>query len=304
MNKVNKILIIVMILIIFALAIAYTVISMNLAKSIFMPDVLTLKKEEAWEKEHNLWGEYDSYEKVNYKVKGYENYVINAQLVKAKGESNKYVIISHGFRSNRNGAVKYVDVYRNLGYNCIIYDVRGHGENEKSVVTLGNIESKDLMKLIEDTYSRYGKDIYLGLHGESMGSSITLSALGENPKVKFAVVDCGFTNLYQLMKDLYDQNNVGVIIHGVNAVAKYKYGYDMKDTNAIKSLETNNVPICFIHGKEDTFITPENSSKMIEVNKSQDELHLIEGSVHANSREVLGVEGYQKIVGEFLYKVK
>ncbi len=48
----------------------------------------------------------------------------------------KFVIISHGYTYNRHGSMKYASILRRLGYNCVIYDDRRHGENEKTVTTL------------------------------------------------------------------------------------------------------------------------------------------------------------------------
>ena len=129
---------------------------LGLASQIATPEVSTLDKEISWEKEHGLWGNYDSYEKEEYTVKGYKDYELHVTLVKNPVETDKYVIISHGFKSNRYGAVKYVDTYMDLGFNCIIYDLRDHGENAKTALSLGQFESEDLEKLIEDSYNRYG----------------------------------------------------------------------------------------------------------------------------------------------------
>lgn len=272
---------------------------LGLASQIATPEVSTLDKEISWEKEHGLWGNYDSYEKEEYTVKGYKDYELHVTLVKNPVETDKYVIISHGFKSNRYGAVKYVDSYMDLGFNCIIYDLRDHGENEKTALSLGQFESEDLEKLIENSYSRYG-NIKLGLHGESMGAATSLMVLAKKPKVDFVVADCGFSNLYDLLHAAYDVAKVGTVLPSVNIAMKLRYGYDMKKTSPKDALIGNEIPICFIHGEADTFILPENS----EVNKAAtagySELHLVPDAAHARSREVLGEAEYRSIISNFL----
>ena len=272
---------------------------LGLASQIATPEVSTLDKEISWEKEHGLWGNYDSYEKEEYTVKGYKDYELHVTLVKNPVETDKYVIISHGFKSNRYGAVKYVDSYMDLGFNCIIYDLRDHGDNEKTALSLGQFESEDLEKLIEDSYSRYG-NIKLGLHGESMGAATSLMVLAKKPKVDFVVADCGFSNLYDLLHAAYDVAKVGTVLPSVNIAMKLRYGYDMKKTSPKDALIGNEIPICFIHGEADTFILPENS----EVNKAAtagySELHLVPDAAHARSREVLGEAEYRSIISNFL----
>ena len=272
---------------------------LGLASQIATPEVSTLDKEISWEKEHELWGNYDSYEKEEYTVKGYKDYELHVTLVKNPVETNKYVIISHGFKSNRYGAVKYVDSYMDLGFNCIIYDLRDHGENKKTTLSLGQFESEDLEKLIEDSYSRYG-NIKLGLHGESMGAATSLMVLAKKPKVDFVVADCGFSNLYDLLHAAYDVAKVGTVLPSVNIAMKLRYGYDMKKTSPKDALVGNEIPICFIHGEADTFILPENSQVNKAATAGYSELHLVPDAAHARSREVLGEAEYRSIISNFL----
>lgn len=275
---------------------------LGLASQIATPEVSTLDKEISWEKEHGLWGNYDSYEKEEYTVKGYKDYELHVTLVKNPVETDKYVIISHGFKSNRYGAVKYVDTYIDLGFNCIIYDLRDHGENEKTALSLGQFESEDLEKLIEDSYKRYG-NIKLGLHGESMGAATSLMVLAKKPKVDFVVADCGFSNLYDLLHAAYDVAKVGTVLPSVNIAMKLRYGYDMKKTSPKDALVGNEIPVCFIHGEADTFILPENSQVNKAATAGYSELHLVPNAAHAQSREVLGEAEYRGIIGDFLNNI-
>lgn len=294
--------IIALVLVILAL-LAYLAFSFNLAKSIVKPDGLSLEEERQWIIDHDLLGDFDNYDKEDYQIKSYQDYTINAQFLKStESDSKKYVIITHGFRSNRNGSIKYVDVYRKMGYNIIIYDVRGHGLNEKTAVNLGNLESEDLNLIIKDTYDRFGQDIYLGLHGESMGSATSLSVLAKKPKLQFVVADCGFTNLYDLINGAYKDNHVGFLVYGVSAMTKLFYGVDMKATSPIDALDDNQIPVLFIHGQNDSFIKPDNSQKLYDRNPSRDELYLVPMAEHASSRETLGLEAYGQMIEDFLAK--
>ena len=295
----KKIIIGIVIVIVLVAIVWYCRFILGLASQIATPEVSTLDKEISWEKEHGLWGDYDSYEKEEYTVKAYKDYELHVTLVKNPVETNKYVIISHGFKSNRYGAVKYVDSYMDLGFNCIIYDLRDHGENKKTTLSLGQFESEDLEKLIEDSYSRYG-NIKLGLHGESMGAATSLMVLAKKPKVDFVVADCGFSNLYDLLHAAYDVAKVGTVLPSVNIAMKLRYGYDMKKTSPKDALVGNEIPICFIHGEADTFILPENSQVNKAATAGYSELHLVPDAAHARSREVLGEAEYRSIISNFL----
>ena len=281
------------------------VFSVRMAKVLSFPRGLTLEEEKNWAVTNNVWGNLEQYNTEKYTVKGMNDYTIHCEFVSSEETENtkKYVIISHGYNSNRYGAAKYAPVYLSLGYSCIIYDLRGHGENEKAVCTIGNYESQDLIEIINDTYSRYGSDIELGLHGESMGSSTSLSALAYKPKVDFVVADCGFANLYELIGKQFKNNHVAFTEPIVDLFTRIIYGWNMKDTHAIDALSDNTVPICFIHGGDDTFITPDNSEKMNAATKGYSELHIVDNAEHAQSRAVLGEQAYKDIVESFLNEI-
>lgn len=293
--------------------------SFYLAGLIAEPHGNTLDEEEAWEREHGLWEDFDQLPQESYTVQSVGadgngaigadaaddgSYTIHCTYIPAAQKSDRYVIISHGFRANRYGSVKYVSAYRDLGFNCIIYDVRAHGEDTPTTCTLGQYESRDLLALIDDAYTRYGNAILLGLHGESMGSAISLSALAYQPRVAFVVADCGFANLYDLLKSGYDQMHLGWLIGPVNVATQARYGFNLRNTSPVGALAGNEVPLCIIHGADDPYITPDNADRLAAATAGYVEVHKVDRAGHAESREVLGREGYEQIIMGFLATAK
>ncbi len=288
------------------IAVAVGVFCAYMSRTLSIPKGrMTLDGEREWAKSHGVWGDLEKYDVEDYTVEGKDGYLLHCAFVSDSETKagDKYVIISHGYTSNRYGAAKYVPIYIELGYNCVIYDLRGHGENDLTVCTIGNYESQDLLKLIDDTYGRYGDDICLGLHGESMGSSTTLSALGEGANVRFAVADCGFTNLYELIGTGFKANHIAFLEPLVDLDNRLFYGWSMKDTHAIDLVGNTSVPVCFIHGADDTFITPDNSERLKDACGGYTEIHIVDGAGHAQSREILGRSAYKKIVSDFLANI-
>ena len=149
----------------------------------------TLAEARKWQEDHYDISWYDSLQKEEYVVEGFEGYALHTVLCKNPVQSGKYVILTHGYSDNRFGSLKYMKIYLDRGYHCIIYDLRGHGENEKTWTSYGVREGRDLVRLIEDTRKRYDTIEVLGLHGESLGGASTVSALGHTQDVDFAVVN-------------------------------------------------------------------------------------------------------------------
>lgn len=257
-----------------------------------------------WQKDHYDISYFDDVSTEKYIVKGYEDYDLHVMFCRSNKESNKYVIISHGHTDNMYGDLKYMKMYLDMGYHCIIYDLRDHGMNKRDLCTYGIKESKDLLKIIEDTYRRYGDNIYLGLHGESLGAATILTTLGLTQDVKFVVADCGFSNLKDVLRQGISSMHIPSIMTDITSLmAKINYGYSFDEMRPIDALKDNHVPILFIHGKNDTFILPANSEDMSKETKGISELLEVERAGHAES-VLTDPQLYKKKVLEFLNKTK
>ena len=244
----------------------------------------TLEEALEWQRGHYDISFADDLETFTYTVDGYEGYTLHAQFFKNPQPSGKYIILTHGYTDNRYGNLKYMKMYLDRGYNCVIYDLRGHGENEPAPCTYGILEAKDLLAMIKDTRERFGEDIVLGLHGESLGAATTATVMQYHPRVDFAVADCGFADIENVLKGAVAYNHLPTWFTDVASVFfKLKYGYSYNQMRPVDSLAGNHVPFLFIHGAEDTFILPSNSARMSEATSGYSELHLISGAKHASS---------------------
>ncbi len=278
--------------------------SMVLASVIVHGKRQTLADAYIWQQTHYDISWFEKIEKQAYTVLSYDGYMLHVMLCKNPEPSDKYVILTHGYTDNRYGSLKYMQIYLDRGYNCIIYDLRGHGENERTWCTYGLREGKDLYQLIRDTYVRYGKDIFLGLHGESLGSAAAIYSLKYQQDVKFAVADCGFSDIYNVLEGSVKHYHLPAeTLMFASAAAKVRYGFSFKEARPVDALKKNQVPVCFIHGEEDKFIPPVNSTRMLQETGGYKELHLIPKAAHANS-VLTDRTLYTEVVGHFLDRIE
>ena len=274
----------------------------------------TLQEAFAWQSEHYDTGFYETLEKENYLVSSFDGYELHVQLCRCPQPSEKYIILSHGYTDNRYGSLKYMRIYLDRGYNCIIYDLRGHGENQPHICTYSLLEGKDLYELIKDTRERYPALETLGLHGESLGASATVSSLGyqiwaradhiQTDYVDFAVADCGFADIENVLKGAIKSAHLPAFLVAVSSAgSKVRYGFSFSQMRPIEMLPGNKVPLLFIHGENDTFILPENSRRMAEATGGYSEVRLVPQARHADSVLTDPVL-YRKYVYDFLDEIR
>lgn len=256
-----------------------------------------------WQSDHYDTSFYQLLQKTDYTVTGADGYTLHVQLLKNPEPTDRYIILSHGYTDNRFGSLKYVKMYLDLGFNCVLYDLRGHGENEPAFTTYGTLESRDLKALIEDTRARYPELTQLGLHGESLGAATTITVLKYEPQVDFAVADCGFSDIENVLREGYKNAHVpGFLFDLADLGSRIRYHYALKTMRPIDSLDENRIPILFIHGADDTLILPKNSQNMAERTRGPYEVRLIPGAGHAESI-LTDPEAYREYVNAFLQTI-
>lgn len=310
------------------MALAFIIpVSYILAKYVSEPHTISYQDAYDTEKEKGFLEGYDSLEKEEIVIPSFDGYELHGEVILREGlkesevveesdgrngsdgshgagSKERFVILTHGYTYNRLGSVKYMNLYRKMGYSCIQYDLRGHGANAKCPVTMGLKESRDLLAVIDWVHERYGENIILGLHGESMGSASQTLALREKPRVDFVVNDCGFAELTEVLRGQLAQrfHLPAFLVSTASILNKIYYKYSYQEVRPVDALKENQVPICFMHGREDTFIPYQHSELMAETTKGYQEVHLYEDADHALSFEKHPKE-YEENLKAFLEKV-
>lgn len=248
--------------------------------------------------------QYEKLAKEDYVIDSFDGYRLHCTFVPGQNHK-KIVILTHGRGYTFWGCIKYLMMFHTLGYCAIFYDNRGHGRNQKHVVTMGYLEKHDLLTVIEDTKRRYGSDCFIGLHGESMGSAISLLALAYTSSIRFVISDCGYSDLTFFYRMLVTSKVRGFrwLVLLCNPLNKLLFGYYLSSVKPMDSLYQNQVPICFIHGAKDKLVDCCNAKRMYDANLGYKELHIFYEAHHADSYRSDPLR-YQAILEQFLYKVE
>ncbi len=263
----------------------------------------TMEESWQWQMEHVPGARaFQRSEFKDYIVKSYDGYELHAAEVLAEEETDRWMIMAHGYTDTRYGMLKYIQFFHRLGFHCVCYDERGHGENRAYPCSYGIREAKDLMEVLSDLYRRKGEGIRVGLLGESLGAATVMTALKYKPKVEFAVDDCGFVEIVPILKAGIKKAGLpSWMVYPASLMGKLRYGVNFTAARPIDSLTENTVPMLIMHGEEDNFIFPSHSERAKETTKGYVELHLIPGAGHAGSA-IVAPETYLKILQDFLEK--
>lgn len=262
--------------------------------------------------ENNLFDEalYNSASKEDITLKSFDGLNLTSTLIMNENPTNKFIVLVHGVSICYVGSLKYFDIFYRNGFNVLIVNQRRHGKSEGKYSTYGFYEKYDVNTWIEYLKSRFGNDIILGLHGESMGAGTVMETIPLNDSIKFVIEDCGYSNFHELIgfqiTHAYKNRLVRKILRPslifANFFMKTKAKFSMKKIVPIDIVASTSLPMMFIHGKEDYFVPWYMAVDLYKAKtKGYKELYLVEGAKHAEALEVNKIL-YEKKIMTFIEK--
>lgn len=200
-------------------------------------------------------------------------------------EDNRYMILVHGISSDKTLMYERAYEFDKLGYNLLIIDQRSAGDSEGQYCTYGFKESQDLQIWINYLCQKYA-DVKICLYGISMGAAtIMMASAYELPEnVKCLIEDCGYSSLkeelaYIIRKD-YKLALPGPVLNIIEKKMKERFGMSFDDISPKNILESNEIPILFIHGEKDEVVPFDMAKICYNHNKGIKKYYAVEDAGH------------------------
>ena len=223
-----------------------------------------------------------------------------------KNQSDKVVIIMHGFGSDWIEMDGYAKMFYKRNFNVLAVSARAHGESEGDMVGMGWLDRLDLLRWIEFANEKV-PNARIVLFGVSMGASAVCMSLGEKMQgnVVCAIEDCGFDNVFKEICYVYRKKlkfTSTLLFKIFYKWTKRARGFDLKKGDAVKALKKAKTPVLFIHGGDDTFVPTQMVYNLYEALGITDKrLYICEGATHAKSFQTDEAR-YEMKVDKFLTK--
>ncbi len=221
-------------------------------------------------------------------ISGYDNTKLVGMYLpheNAKGT----IILFHGYRSPdyRDYSCVY-EHYYNMGYSLLSVFQRAHGESGGSYICFGVKERYDCRDWARYVRDRFGKEHDIFMSGVSMGCTTVLMATGlELPdNVRAITADCGFTSPHEEFKEIL-KNRIHLPEHPFMDVAdffcKLMAGFGFREYSTLDAMESNSIPILFIHGEKDSFVPTRFSYENYAACKAEKKLISVPDAAHGMS---------------------
>ena len=218
----------------------------------------------------------------------------------------KTIILIHGLYQNRSMCLNYVNIYKQLGFNVLLIDLRGHGESD-GIITWGQTEIRDIDMWCD--YLRNTKQQELiGIHGISLGGAFALlhSGLSVHP-ADFYIEDSSYSDLKGLyynhlhsMIQLPNDSKILDILWIYSQVCMYWHtGSTLDKLAPLKAVAHSTSPTLFLHGSADTLIPPNTLQELYDNCRATKSMHMFKDSTHAQAISNCPNE-YFNVIKDFL----
>ncbi len=279
-------------------------VSLLLASKVIYPQRFGFEETFNLEKENGKINEreYLTWEKEQVWIASRYGYSLHGYYFPMPG-SQKTIILSHGITFTLFGSVKYMHIFRDLKFNILLYDNRFHGKSGGKYCTFGFFEKYDLETITTWVSDKLGQDALIGTHGESMGAAISLQHAAIDPRIRFIIEDCSFSQLEKLLavriKKDYKLGKFPFLFLAMFFI-KLITGMDVRKVSPQEAVSKISAPILFIHGDADDFI-PTGMVKELYSSKTSGakKLYIAPNAAHAESFWN-NQEEYTKVINEFL----
>ena len=200
-------------------------------------------------------------------------------------DPKEVVICVHGYKSDpESDFCDRSEIYQERGTTVLFVHDRAHGNSEGRYLGFSELDRFDVASWVDRINELYDNPrIYL--HGVSMGGATVIHCANMKLKnVRGIIDDCGFNSILGISKALItDMYHLPYFPIGYIAWfwAKVLNKVDFNTSIGERCVQETDLPIIFIHGKEDHFVPTYMSERMYEACRSPKELHLIDNCGHA-----------------------
>ena len=200
----------------------------------------------------------DSCKKEQISIESFDGLKLNAYDV-CNHDTHKYMIVVHGIWSSKTFMYPRAYEFDKLGYNMLLIDQRAAGDSEGKYYTYGLKESQDLQQWI-DYLIKKDPEVQICLFGLSMGAATVMMATSYDlpANVRCIVEDCGYSSLREefdhIVRHDYKISFTVPVLMSLEKKMKDQFGFGLDDISPKTCLENNEIPILFVHGKDDSFV--------------------------------------------------
>ena len=228
------------------------------------------------------------YIRKDFELLNFQGYLIKVSMIEPDIRDRPQdimpcVIYLHANASSRIEGLHIRRFLLKRNINLCVFDFQGSGMSEGEYISLGYHEKHQVKNMVDfvEKYPGVGK---IGLWGRSMGAATSLIYTAMDKRIKATVADSPFSDFRKLAKEMVlNQIKVpGFLVEGAISIigksVKNRNGMDINEIKAIEAVKKCDVPVIFIHARDDELVPYHHSEDLLK-------------NYHGENKELKSVNG-------------
>jgi pimeloyl-ACP methyl ester carboxylesterase len=213
------------------------------------------------------------------------------------------IVLAHGRFGSKDSDLKYVPWLREGGYNCLMFDFRGHGRSEGDYTSFGYHERKDLHGALDFLRSKNISTV--GVLGFSLGGAVGITTAAEREEIVAVVADGAFVELRDALARGAEERHLPrwltrLLGPSILWLAGKRVGGDLEESDPLRWVDKIAPRALFlIHGEHDPYVSVDDVQRLYEKAGEPKELWIAPGAGHRRVDEVYPDEYRERVLGFF-----
>lgn len=213
------------------------------------------------------------------------------------------IVFGHGRFGSKDRDLRYVPWLREAGYNCFLFDFRGHGRSQGNYTSFGYHERKDLLGAIDLLKSMGIPGV--GVLGFSLGAVVAISTAAQNPAIVAVVADGAFVRLREALAQGAEERGVPrwlvrAVGPSVLWLAGKRVGGDLEESDPQRWVNKIAPRALFlIHGELDHYVSVKDVRRLYDWAGEPKELWIAPRAGHRRVDQVYPDEYRDRVLGFF-----
>jgi alpha/beta superfamily hydrolase len=142
----------------------------------------------------------DGYELRGWFVSALSAEDIGDDELKSIRQKRPTIVLCHDLNGARDQMLPMARIFHEAGYNCLLFDFRGHGESGGEYTSFGLHERRDLRAAVSYVRLRAAEIPWIdpqrvAVYGVGMGATVALTVAAEDPYIRGVIADTPFQSL-------------------------------------------------------------------------------------------------------------
>lgn len=180
------------------------------------------------------------------------------------------VVFLHGRGGLKENMLTIAQRFVAADFRCVVYDARAHGESEGTFSTFGHHEKNDLSQVLDQVEkllrSRNETTGPVYAFGLSLGASVLLQSIGEEPRILAGIAVAPFADLREQIlftgRRQVSSRLPSWVPLAITSLGSRRAGFRSGDISPVLSAATINCPVFVIHGTKDGVIPIDHSKRI------------------------------------------